>query len=215
MTIDAYLAELERRLSWTGRRRALPEVKEHLRDAASRHCEAGASPFEAEEAATRDFGPPGEVARRVDGELAVRETRLASVLALVATLTFVFPLYVIPENTLPPASWAEVPADIHALQRVSIGLWLLAGGLAVVSVLLALTRRPQLAGPALVATAIAITVATAAGSAGALRWIQETPSNPNHFLSAPFAALILGACVLAALWARSTRRRLAAATVSG
>jgi hypothetical protein len=211
MTIDAYLAELERRLSWTARRRALPEVKEHLRDAAARHREAGASPFDAEEAATRDFGPPHEVARRVDGEFAVRETRIASLLALGAVLAFVFPLYVIPENTLGPATWPEVPAEILALQRASIALWLVSGTLAAVSVVLAWTRWLQLAAHALLATALAITAASAAGSALALRWIQLSPTTPNWALSAAFAALVLCACVLAALWTRSTRRRLLAA----
>jgi hypothetical protein len=209
VTVDAYLAELERALPRAARRRALNEAREHLRDSAARYRADGAPDFEAEAAATRDFGPVYEVAHRVSAELAIRDTRLAALLALGAVLAFVFPLYVIPENSLPPAGWAEVPSDIHALQRVSIGLWLLAAGLAAASVLLAWTRRPRLTALGLLATAIAITAAMAAGSAVALRWIQETPSNPNHFLSAPFAAMTLGICAAAALWVFRRRSELA------
>jgi hypothetical protein len=85
MTIDAYLVELERALPRTGRNRALREVREHLRDAASRHSTGGASDFEAESAATREFGPVDDVAVRLTAELAVRHTRIASALALGAT----------------------------------------------------------------------------------------------------------------------------------
>jgi hypothetical protein len=211
VTIDAYLAELERTLSRAARRRALPEIKEHLRDSAARHRAAGASPYDAEEAATRDFGPADEVARRIDGELAVRETRLASLLALGAVLAFVFPLYVIPENTLGPATWPEVPSEIVALQRASIALWLVSGALAAVSVVLAWTRWQPLAAHTLLATAVTIAAATAVGSVHAIRWIQLSPTTPNWFVSAVAAAAILAACLLAALWTRSTRRRLLAA----
>jgi hypothetical protein len=211
VTIDAYLTELERLLSWSARRRALPEIKEHLRDSAARHRDTGESPFEAEEVATRDFGRAAEVARRVDGELAVRETRLASLLALGAVLAFVGPLYVIPENSLGPATWTEVPAEILGLQRVSIALWLVSGTLAAVSVALSWTRRLDVAAHTLLATAGSIVAATAVGSALALRWIQLSPTTPNWALSALFAALILAVCALAALWTRSTRRRILAA----
>jgi HAAS domain-containing protein len=94
VTIDAYLAELERALPRARRDRALREVREHLRDAAARHRAGGASDFDAETAATRDFGPVDEVARRLSAELAVRKKRMASALvlllsvALVAALSF-------------------------------------------------------------------------------------------------------------------------------
>lgn len=82
MTIDAYLAELERSLPRVGRNRALREAREHLRDAAARHREAGASDHDAEAAATNDFGPVDEVALRLSAELAVRQTRIASAAAV-------------------------------------------------------------------------------------------------------------------------------------
>ncbi len=86
MTIDAYLAELENALPRTRRDRALREAREHLRDAAARHRAAGVSDFEAEVAATRDFGPVDEVARRLSAELAVRERKVASALVLLSVL---------------------------------------------------------------------------------------------------------------------------------
>jgi hypothetical protein len=82
VTIDAYLAELERGLPRTGRDRALREAREHLRDAAARHRAGGVPDFEAETAATRDFGPVDEVARRLSAELAVRKKRIASALVV-------------------------------------------------------------------------------------------------------------------------------------
>jgi hypothetical protein len=211
MSIDAYLSELARTLSWVARRRALPEIEEHLRDAAARHRAGGMSPHDAEQAATRDFGPAAEVARRIGGELAVRETRLASVLALGAALAFVFPLYLIPESTLGPATWPEVPAEILALQLASIALWVVSAALAAGSVVLAWTPWLRLAAHALLATAVSIAAATAVGAALTIRWIQLSSTTPNWFLSTLAAAVILASCALAALWTRSTRRRLLAA----
>ena len=104
MTIDAYLAELERRLPRIARRRALVEAQEHLRDSAARHHALGLDPAHAAEAAAvADFGPwsssraaRGGAAR--SGRHASRRSSRSARLPL-----FVFPLYVVPENTLPPA----------------------------------------------------------------------------------------------------------------
>ena len=101
MTIDAYLVALERLLPRVARLRVLPEVREHLRDAAAAQRASGLSPLESEVAATRAFGTVEDVARRLGAELAVRESRLAGLLAVATTMFFVFPLYVVPENTLP------------------------------------------------------------------------------------------------------------------
>ena len=86
LTIDAYLAELERALPRSGRDRALREVREHLRDAAARHRANGATDVAAETAATTDFGPVDEVARRLSAELALRKRRVASALSGVVTV---------------------------------------------------------------------------------------------------------------------------------
>lgn len=208
MTIDQYLGELERLLPRLARLRVLPEVREHLRDAAARHRAAGAKPFEAESAATREFGRVQKVARRFASELAVRETRIAATLALGAVAVFVFPLYVVPENTLPPATWVEKPGDILLLQRIAIGLWLTAGGLATASALLAWTRWLRLAAFTLLCAAASIAASIAASAALVMRWFHYTPSTPNFALSVPLAAACLAACVGALWWALSSRRRL-------
>jgi len=208
VTIYAYLAALESLLPRTARFRVLAEVREHLADAAAQHQAAGLSPFESEAAATRDFGSVEEVARRLGSELALRETRLASVLALIATVLFVFPLYVVPENTLPPAPWPEKPTDIALLQQVSLGLWLVACALAVVAVAVAWTRLSRLTPVVLLAGALALSGAIAVSVALVIRWFSLTPATPNWALAAPLALASLVACVGAALWARSSRERL-------
>lgn len=205
MTIDAYLTELEQRLPRSARLRALPEIREHLRDSAAEHRAAGRSAFDAESAATREFGPVSDVARRFASELAKRETRAASALSLAAAVSFVFPLYVIPENTLPPASWIEKPRDIAVLQAVAIAFWLLGIALAVAGAALAWSRWLRYAPLALLSAAVAIVGAVTASAALFERWVAHTPSTPNWALAAPFALACLAACAAAAAWARRRR----------
>jgi hypothetical protein len=211
VTIDAYLVALERALPRSARLRALAEVREHLRDTAERHREAGVAPFEAEAAATREFGPVSEVARRIGAELAVRETRIASVLALGAVAFFVFPLYVVPENTLPPAPWAEIPVDLVVLQRVAVAFWVFAGAFAGLSVVLAWTRWTPYASRLLALATISIASSLAVSVALVVRWFSYTPATPSWGLAAPLAASCLAACAFMALWSRSSRRHLLAA----
>lgn len=208
MTIDEYLAELERLLPRFARRRALAEIREHLRDAAARHRAAGSSAFQAEEAATTEFGSVRDVARRFSVELAVRETRIAAVLALGAVAFFVFPLYVIPENTLPPPTWAEVPQDIHALQRVAIGCWLLAGVLAATACVLAWTPWRRFSWLALLGTASTVAGSIVVTAVVVARWFAVTSATPNWALAAPLALACVVVCAGAAFWARSSRRAL-------
>jgi hypothetical protein len=208
VTIDAYLVALRRLLPRYARLRALPEIREHLRDAAARQRASGASPTDAEVAATAEFGDVGDVARRLRSELAVRETRLAAALAVGAVAFFVFPLYVVPENSLPPAPWAEKPEDIAALQRIAIGLWLAAGTLAVASALLAWTRWSRLTWTTLLGAAVALAGSIAISVALVVRWFSYTPSTPNLALAAPFALACLATCAAASWWALSSRPRL-------
>jgi hypothetical protein len=107
VTIDAYLAALGSKVPWLGRRRALAEAREHLRDSAARHRADGLEPAAAEEAAIDGFGDVEVVADRFAAEAAILETRTATAVALLAVAFFVFPLYVVPENTLPPAQWGD------------------------------------------------------------------------------------------------------------
>lgn len=208
MTIDAYVVALERLLARNGRRRALAEVREHLRDAAARHRGAGLSPAEAEMAATEAFGPVEDVASRLGRELAIRGTRIAAALALGAVVFFVFPLYVIPENTLHPAPWSEKPDDILALQRTAIGFWLAAGALAAASAILAWTRFARLTSFALICTSLALSGSMAASVALVVRWLSYTGNTPNFALAAPFALACLATCAATAWWALASRRRL-------
>ena len=82
MTIDAYLVALERLLPRIARLRVLPEVREHLRDAAAAYRASGLSPLDAEVASTQAFGAVEDVARRLGAELAARESRLAGLVAV-------------------------------------------------------------------------------------------------------------------------------------
>jgi hypothetical protein len=208
VTIDAYLVALRRLLPRYARLRAIPEMREHLRDAAASRRAAGASPAEAEVAATAEFGKVEDVAHRLRSELAVRETRVAAVLAVAAVAFFVFPLYVVPENSLPPAQWTEIPSDIYALEVVSIGLWIVAGALAALSAALAWTRAPRLAALMLVPGAVALGGAVAVTTALAARWIMVTPSTPNWALAVPLAVGCFAVCAAAAWWSLSSRPRL-------
>ena len=208
MTIDAYLAELERHLPRLGRRRVLAEAQEHLRDSAARHHAAGLSFPASEAAAAEDFGPAELVARRLGTEGAIRETRIATLVALGAVAFFVFPLYVVPENSLPPAPWAEKPRDIFVLQLVSVAIWIFAGALATASAAVAWTRWSYLAAPVLVTSSAAIVAASAVVAAIGARWVALTPATPNWPLAAALAVGCLLACVAAASWALAHRRLL-------
>jgi hypothetical protein len=209
MTIDAYLAELERRLPRLTGRRALAEVREHLRDTASRQRSAGMSAAAAEEAATSAFGPPDDVARRFLAELVPRELRVAAALALGAVAFFVVPLYVVPENTLPPAPWLEKPQDLLVLQVAGVGLWVAAGALALAAAVLAWTRWLRLVVPTLESAAVALVASIAVDAALVVRWFSYTPATAGWGLALPLALACLAVCGGSALWARASRRRLA------
>lgn len=200
MTIDAYLAQLERSLPRIARRRILAEAQEHLRDSAARHHAAGLLPHTAEAAAVADFGPVEIVARKLAAEGAIRETRVATLVALGAVAFFVFPLYVVPENTLPPAPWAEMPRELAVLQPISVVLWLAASALATASSILAWTRWSHFAAPVLVTVPAAIAGSSIVAAALAVRWFAATPATPNWALAGALAGGCLFACVAAATW---------------
>jgi hypothetical protein len=207
MTIAEYVGQLERRLQRFGRRRILAEAEAHLCDSAARHEAAGLTRTAAEAAAIRDFGDVAVVARRFAAEAAIRETRAASALALGAAAFFVFPLYVVPENTLPPATWDEKPTDILVLQFATISLWGVAGALAAAGSLLAWTRWLRFAAPALelVLRALAGLLSVVL----VVRWFTAAPDTVLWpLLAAPLAVACLAVCAEAAGWAHSRRCRL-------
>ncbi len=209
MTIDEYLRELQRRLPRIRRGRALAEADAHLRDSAARYEAGGLDRAAAEAAAVRDFGDLDLVARRFAAEVAGVETRLASALALVAVALFVFPLYVVPENTLPPASWAEKPGDIVVLQLVTVAFWVAAGALAALSAGLAWTRWSRFAAPLLDLVPVALAGSIAVSAALVVRWFAETTvTGWWPLLAAPLAALCLAASAGSAWWAHRRRGRL-------
>jgi hypothetical protein len=215
MTIHEYVTELERRLPRSGRRRAIAEAEEHLRDSAASHVAAGLTATAAEEAAVRDFGPVETVARRLSSKGAIRETRIATALTLGAVAFFIFPLYVVPENTLPPAPWTEKPRDIFALQLGAISFWLAACVLAAAGWALAWTRWPRFSAPLSTAALGAIAGSILAAAALVERWFAAAPATPGWpLLAAPLAAACLAGCALAAVWVRR-RRALLADPVSG
>jgi hypothetical protein len=209
VTISEYLNELERYLPRIRRRRALAEVEAHLLDSAARYARAGASVTEAEKSATRDFGDARIVARGFAAEAAVTETRLATALALGAVALFVFPLYVVPENTLPPASWAEKPADIFVLQLVTVALWVTAGALAALSVVLAWTRLSRFAARVLDLVPLALAGSIVVSAALVVRWFAATAVTGSWpLIAAPLAAVCLAASAGSACWAHRRRVRL-------
>jgi hypothetical protein len=202
MTIERYLTDLGRRLPLIRRKRFLAEAEAHLRDSVARHRAAGLDPESAEAEALADFGSLDVVPRRFAAEGAVVEMRVASLLALVAAALFVFPLYVVPENTLPPAAWETKPVDILVLQVVSVSLWLASVGLAAMAALLAWTPWSRLAARVLSAVLVAIVGAAMVSAALVVRWFSEASVTLDWpLLAAPMAVCALGVCALARVWA--------------
>jgi hypothetical protein len=139
----------------------------------------------------------------------VVETRLASALGLGACVLFVVPLYGVPENVLPPATWAAKPDVIAELQLATVAAWVAAVAFSAASALLAWTRWSRLAAPILAIAIAALGVACVAGAVLMERWFEYAPATPSWpLLSTPLAAACLGACVVAAVWARSRRELL-------
>jgi hypothetical protein len=209
MTIGEYLGKLEGRLPRLRRRRILAEVEDHLCDSAARHRASGLGQHAAEAAAVRDFGEVGVVARRFAAETAILEIRAAAALTVGAVLLFVFPLYVVPENTLPPATWMEKPRDIFVLQVTTISLWVVAGALAAASAIFAWTRWSRFAAVVLQLVPIALAASVLASVALVVRWFSAGSAVVWWpLLAAPLALGCLAACAGTAAWAHSRRSAL-------
>jgi hypothetical protein len=208
MTIDEYLAELERRLPSTRKRRFLSEAEAHLRDAERANRLRGLDPETAEREAVASFGDAELVAQRLAVESAPIAARRATAIALLAILALFLPVYGIPENTLPPAEWAVKPPVIAALQGVTIVCWLLAIALGIVAVVLSLVQPPRIAAAALIAATAAVGALFVSSVALVVAWLAEAPSTlwPLVGLTLPVAAFCLVACAGATLWARDQTR---------
>jgi hypothetical protein len=159
---DRYVRELEQRLPFALglRGRAISEVREHLREGG-------------EEALAR-FGPLEEVAAELAQELRPRAVARASWLVSAIVVAFVFPFYVLPENTLPPAPWNVKPEYLAWKQHVALGAFLVAFGLAFFA-FLAARVRPTFARAPLVCSFAAFALAVGFGSVVAVQWIDAVP----------------------------------------
>jgi hypothetical protein len=156
---DRYLDALEQalrrhRVPARRRRRFLAEAADHIA------CDP--------EAVTA-FGDPDRLAQQVAAVEQPRRIRVLSLVLVGTILTFMAPLYVIPENTLPPAPPEGLPAAVQWKLDRAVTLYLAA--LALVAVAVAVSWiRPRLAKwPAWLAVG-ALAASAAFGSAAAVEW---------------------------------------------
>lgn len=184
---ERYLRELERRLPFALglRERVVAEIREHLREGG-------------DEALAR-IGPVDELAEELARELRVRAAARASWLIPVLVALFVFPFYVVPENTLPPAPWDVKPDYLAWKQHTAVGAWLVALGLGVAALLLG-RIVPRFAFVPLSGAVGALGVAVVFGAVVAIQWIDAVPGTSAGIAYAGIAAsvglLAAGALVL-------------------
>jgi hypothetical protein len=207
--IEAYLAELRRRLPSMRRGRFLREAEEHLRDDARermRACET--DPVAAEAAAIEAFGPVETVAERLAREAAPYAVRRAAFVAVAGLALLIVPVYGIPENRLPPAPWSDRPAVLDVLVSVTEAAWIGAVALALLALAASWARRARLATALLVAAGAAGASSIAAAFATTVAWRIEVPATPVWSvlgLLVPATAVSLGSALAAVAWARAKR----------
>lgn len=204
MSIDDYLEELRRLLPLTRRERFLREAEMHLREASEARLRDGLGRVEAEALAVEAFGPVAVVAERMRRETAPVVVRRASGVAFVGLSALFLPLYVVPENLLPPAPWAERPEYLGVLLGVALGCWLGALGLAAA----ASVAPAGIGAQALVASAVLGLGCGVSALAAAVAWHVEAPSTPWSIvaIAVPITIVALGGVVGAASWARERVR---------
>ena len=175
---ERYLLELERRLPFALglRARALSEIREHLREGG-------------DDALAR-IGPVEELASELGRELRIRAAARASWLVPVLVALFVVPIYVVPENTLPPAPWDVKPDYLAWKQHTAVGAWLAALGLGVAGLLIGRVM-PRLAVLPLVGAIAALGVAAVFGSVVAVQWIDAAPGTSVGITYSGIAASVL------------------------
>jgi HAAS len=209
MTIDAYLAELRRRLPSTRRKRLLREAEDHLRDLARERIRTeGVDPAAAEAAAVEAFGRVDDVADRFAREAAPVAVRRAAVVATVGLAGLIVPLYGVPENLLPPAPWIDRPAVLDVLVGVTEAAWLGAAVVALLALTASAAGRARLATTLLLGAGTVGAASLAAAIATTVAWRIEAPATPIWSilaLLAPTAAATFGVAVAAVAWARAKR----------
>jgi hypothetical protein len=201
MTIDAYVLELGRRLPSMGSRRFLAEVEAHLWEATHAHVGEGVVRADAEERAVEAFGPVDVVAEGMWRETAPKAVRRAAAVALLALGSLVLPLYVVPENLLPPAPWDERPGYLGLLLVVALVCWGFAGA----HVVFALAAPGKHGACALLLAAVFAALSGLAGLAAGVAWHLDAPATPWSVtaIAAPLTFGALGVLGATALWARS------------
>jgi hypothetical protein len=157
--IEQYLAELDaalrrHRVSARRRRRFLAEAEDHI----------ACGP----EGVTT-FGDPEHLARQLAALEQPRRIRILSLILVATVAGFAAPLYGIPENTLPPAPAAGLPATITWKLDWAVALYAAALVCAVLAVAVSWSRPRLAAWPAWLAV-VALSGSTALGSAAAAQW---------------------------------------------
>ncbi len=201
--IERYLLDLRAQLAFYGvpRRRAkrvVAESRDHLIELAAEEDEHGA---------VARFGPPQrialEVARAMQPVVLFRST-----LVFVGALAlFVLPLYVIPENTLPPAPWDERPDYLTWKLYVSLGAFGVALPAALIAVAAAWRRRRRIALASLSVAGAALAVSAAVGAIGAVQWAQAVPGSTTTLVLSLVATACLGGVAAASLASAGRVRR--------
>jgi hypothetical protein len=192
---ERYVRELERRLPFALglRGRAVAEIREHLREGG-------------DEALAR-FGPAEQLALELAPELRIRAAARASWLIPVLVALFVFPFYVVPENTLPPAPWDVKPGYLAWKQDVAVGAWLAALGLGVTGLLLG-RILPRLAVVPLAGATAALGVAAVFGGALAVQWASAVPGTSAAVAVAGISGSVLLLTAAASVLAEALRAAL-------
>jgi hypothetical protein len=185
-TIDHYLAELRTALRFhiLLRRRLLTEAEAHLREAAETSSER--------EAVAR-FGDPSLVAQELTRGAAPSALSRASLLLLGVLALFVLPLYAIPENTLPPAPWAERPDYLTWKLAASLGAFAVALTAAVFALATAWRGWTRLSSAGLGISGTSLAVSGLLTAILTVQWAQAAPETGTT------VALVLPTTVLALL----------------
>ena len=169
--IDHYLAELRRRL------RFRPFLRSRLTAEAESHLRESAEALGSEQEAVARFGPPERIAAAAIRGAAPRGLFRSALLLLGGLALFVFPLYGIPENTLPPAPWSERPEYLTWKLYASLGAYCAAVGAALPAAFAAWRGWARAALGALVACAAAIVVSASFATVLAIQWTNAVPGS--------------------------------------
>lgn len=203
--IEAYLRELGGSLPSTRRTRFLREAEAHLEEHAAVLERGGVARGEAERRAVEAFGPVDVVAAQLAETAARVAVRRASGVTLVGLLALVAPLYLVPENLLPPAPWVSKPAHLAVLQGLVVAAYL--AGLVAAAAAVAVGR---IARPTFVAWLVAAGLAGGVAACSvsvvlAIAWAAEVPGTSAWIVAASAAsgaALALSLVAGGAVWTR-------------